>query len=272
MYLFPSVSSRSIGRLQLLFFLFLLASSRATIASAAYNKLMPPVTENFDPEDANPEANITCLGDSYDLDLPVVGDFNPNQVSVHKLCANPQFNGGEPGQHLGGYCILLPHAGTGTTGEVAFDSSNGAQINTELFNPRTVLGCFSRCFCNYEVADVSVEPKANHDLFQTYQQLSQRTYELQLDIEDDFTVPRAKENGKLGNTAVDSVQIQSHSQIGVALMYAGTLSTETLSLDIGNKIECRSDLPTFLLPDPFQTADFANLQQMCATPLSGGLA
>ena len=133
-YLFPLVSSRSIGRLQLLFFSFLLASYRATIASAAYNKLMPPLTENFDPEDTNPEANITCLGDSYDL-------------------------------------------------------------------------------------------------FQIYQQPSQRTYELQLDIEDDFTVPRAKENGKLGNTAVDSMQIQSHSQIGVALMYAGMLSTEILSAE-----------------------------------------
>ena len=273
MYLFGAATGHLTGKIILLLFTFLLASHNATLASPAYNRMMPPLTENLDPAEANPEANITCLGDSYDLNLPVVGNFNPNRVSMHKLCAKPQFKGGEPGQHLGGFCVLPPHAGMGTTGEVSFDSSNGAQINFELFNPRVILGCFYRCFCSHGVADVSIQPKTKHNLFRTFQQLSRRTYELQIDIVDDFTVPRAEKKGKLGNTVVNTVQVSSVSEVGNALNYGGNmLQGSTLSLDPGNKIECRGDLPTFLLPSPYQTSDFSNLQQMCATQLSGGLA
>ncbi|KAK3172430.1 hypothetical protein OEA41_005752 [Lepraria neglecta] len=148
--------------------------------------------------------------------------------------------------------------------------SAGAQINTVIANPRVLLGCFYRWSCTYGLANPSVQPKAAHALFQIVEQRSYRTYELQLDIEDDFTIPRAQKNGKSGTTKVDSVIVQTYSQIGQTLGDTRNLPLQVISLDPGNKIECRGNLPTFNLPSPYQTSNFASLQDMGVMQLSGG--
>lgn len=50
-----------------------------------------------------PEHNITCLGDGYDLTLPLDGDFDPNELTMEKLCADPQLGGSLPYRHIGGF-------------------------------------------------------------------------------------------------------------------------------------------------------------------------
>ena len=47
--------------------------------------------ENFDPAEADPTGNITCLGDSYDLELPTQAHWNPNTVSMQSLCAKTHY-------------------------------------------------------------------------------------------------------------------------------------------------------------------------------------
>ena len=70
---------------------------------AIYNEQYPPNEENFDPAEANPKMSLTCLGDRPQLNLPAnVWGFNPNGVSLQKLCAKPQYLGELPSQHLGG--------------------------------------------------------------------------------------------------------------------------------------------------------------------------
>ena len=91
-----------------------------------------------------------CAGDS---ELPVFPNVNPNKVSVQKLCAKPQYNGGEPGQHVGGYCILRPAMGGANSGEVGFDRM---YISASRFPDQTVVlvldmsreYCYTTCSLN----------------------------------------------------------------------------------------------------------------------------
>ena len=63
---------------------YLTAKRYGSVASPAYNPRHPYETVNFDPAEADPTGNLTCVGDSYDLELLVFPDFNPNKVSVQK--------------------------------------------------------------------------------------------------------------------------------------------------------------------------------------------
>ena len=64
--------------------------------------------DNFDPAEADPTGNITCLGDSYDLELPTQAHWNPNTVSMQSLCAKTQYGGGPPGQNIAGWYETAP--------------------------------------------------------------------------------------------------------------------------------------------------------------------
>ena len=100
--------------------------SHLLLCNAAYDPLHPPNTENFDPAEANPMGAIKCLGDAYDQHLPIQPDgWNPNSVSMQKLCAKPQYGGGDADHHMGAYCQLAPHFSDAfsQTGLVAFDMS-----------------------------------------------------------------------------------------------------------------------------------------------------
>ena len=257
----------------------LFISFHTLISSAAYDWRRPYQTENFDPAEADPLGNITCLGDSYPLDLPVQGNFNPNEVSMQILCAKPQYNGGRPGQHAGGFC-MYPAANTSRRGDpltpnngaVGFDTSDGAQVNTILANPRVLLACSYKCFCNEGLTDLSAQPVNDFLLSRTHQVRSQSSYQLELDIVDDFSVPLAQKNGRLGDTRVDGITVGKADQIDNTLTRNYRLPQQQVSLEPANDITCNGDLPSFPLPAPFglPSANFTNLQEMCANQLSGG--
>ena len=53
----------------------------------------------------DPRRNITCLGSSYDLQLPVRPDgVDPDHFTMQELCAKTIYGGAPAGQHLGGWC------------------------------------------------------------------------------------------------------------------------------------------------------------------------
>ena len=232
--------------------------------------------ENFDPTQANPVRNVTCIGDSLDLQIPMIGGFNPNQVTLQKLCAKPQYNGGARGQHAGAYCYEPPFEPF--TGDIAFDISPDAEASTQLQNPRVLLSCSYLCFCNWGLADTSIQPKTRLHLTQLEVQprTSESTYELQLDIEDDFTTPLAQKMGRQGTVQVDSLEIVTQSQLSVERQWpTHNEPYEDVSLDPGNKIRCGGEMPTFNLPPPYVHRDFTTLrtnpvQNLCAMQLSGG--
>ena len=269
------------SRLFSLVFLLLFVG-HCIIAAPSFDPYAPqPTEENFDPAEADPRNNITCLGNNPDLQLPILNGFDPNQVTMQKLCAKPQYNGGPPGEHAGGYCIDPPY--TYHIGEVAFDMSPAAQANDQLQNPRVLLACIYRCFCNYRLQDTSIQPKSNWPSFRTYLQQSRYSYELQLDINNDFSTPRAQKMGKRGQTSVIGAAVISFPELSLPqdlAQHGGEFLARLrrqhggqhthLSLDPGNEIECRGDLPTFILPTPYTAAVFISLQQMCATQPNGG--
>ena len=136
----------------ILFFLF-------EITVAVYSEQHPPDYENYDPTEANPKINLTCLRDHSRLNLPYSRScrFDPNGASMQKLCAKPQYQGGPPGQHLGGFCPVLSSSVNGSMtgpGEIAFDhrysSIPGARACIELLHSARLLPeCHTNCFCNY---------------------------------------------------------------------------------------------------------------------------
>ena len=235
--------------------------------------------KNFDPAQANPIRNITCVGDDLALELPFPGDFDPNQVSTQKVCAKPQYNGGARGQHAGAYCYQPPFAPY--AGDIAFDTSPGAEASSELQNPRVLLSCRYRCFCNWGLTDQSHQPNAALLINQLEMQprASEYTYKLQLDIDDDFITPRAQKMGKQGAVQVDSLGLVTRTQLVVEGQqlrpYVPYMPHEYISLDPGNKIRCRGNMPTFRLPPPYTRQDFIDpdvdsIQYLCAMQLSGG--
>ncbi|KAL8999824.1 MAG: hypothetical protein Q9169_001364 [Polycauliona sp. 2 TL-2023] len=147
--------------------------------------------ENFDPALADPRGNITCVGNSYDLELPVIGAFNPNELTMQQICAKPQYGGGLPGQHVGGWCEhwLLAYRPSRPPLHMAFDISPAAMVNPILACPRVLLACTYRCFCNYGVAPNAAQPGISfpHNQYGlTFRAESDQTHEMMEEEVDDF--------------------------------------------------------------------------------------
>lgn len=226
----------------------------------------------FDPALADPTGNITCLGDRYALGLPVVDGFNPNEVSMQKLCAKPQYNGGLPGEHLGGWCLQTTPAPM-LTGQVVFDTSAGARVNAVLQNPRTMLGCYYRCFCNWNVQNTAIQPVvyahgggARLGVNGAPLRVRSRdTYEVKVDVIDDFNVPPISHQGIHGAELVETAQFFNLIQT-----VGHHPSSVTISEDAHNDIICRGDLPLWEFPGPYDLHNFDDIQNLCASRLSGG--
>ena len=239
--------------------------------------------DNIDPTKADPRLNITCVGD-YEQALPIYAGFSPlyplGGIPMQQLCAKTQFNGGQPGKHIGGWCQPGHYHS-----EVVFDLGVGAQINPVIANPRVMLACSYRCFCNYGVAPDGPQPR-----YGDYAELweSDQTYELQLDVEDDFDVPwtenleqlpannqvevpRVSHIGTAGKNPVTVGQVQTESQQAYSLDPSNPEPRVTyVSMDADNNIDCHGYLPKFPLPAPYRTSDFSTLEQLCAVQFSGG--
>lgn len=260
-----------------------LSSIFSTLVSAGIGSSSISQNDNIDPANADPRYNITCVGE-YDKALPLDAGFSPVYplgIPMQKLCAKTQFNGGLPGQHVGGWCQRTSHHG-----EVVFDLGIGAQINPVVANPRVMLACSYRCFCNYGLTFNHVQPRYG-DYAEEWE--SDQTYELQLDVVDDYDVPWTENFGELpgnnqvevpkvshkgtaGKTPVTVAEVQTESQQVYELDPWGTEPHRTyVSMDVDNNIDCHGRLPRFPLPSPYRTSDFSTLQQLCAVQFSGGL-
>lgn len=249
----------------------------------------------------DPRRNITCLGSSYDLQLPVrLNGVDPNRFTMQQLCAKTIYGGAPAGQHLGGWCSRGLKVEDGESGQdsdsddstdsiseipndesewkwtgVSFDLSTASRATADGADPRFLIGCFNRCFCNFEIEDLTIQPKrsvpSNADV---YLKESDGTGEIKLDVEDDVTTTAMVHTGRLGDTMVDSVRLDnliepnSESTIAYMPIYGGW----DLSLDPGNTITCEGDLPSFPLPQPYLVSDFQNPTQLCAVQWSGGLS
>ena len=244
--------------------LLLLISINFLAVFAVYDPRHPYQTENFVPAEADPLGDITCLGDKYAIDLPVIAGFNPNLVTMQKLCAKPQYNGGLPGQHVGAWCADTISS-RGHRRRLAFDPSPGAQINTALATPRVLLGCLLRCYCNFATTDLTVQPVTTDEALHENFRQSTSTYEIKIDVVDDFDVPMTQHMGSLPGRWVNSVYALRSVQIN-----GPQYNAEAMSVDEQNSILCSGSLPSFPLPHPFTASHFRYPQELCAVQFFKG--
>ena len=178
----------------------LLLLARIRFVDAAYILGSPLHEENFNPAEADPRGAIKCVGDRYDGELPADEFFNPNEVSMQKLCAKPQYGGGSPGTHIGGWCswtvIREPGRRRRTVWIKRFDLSYEAHVHDELAQPRVMLACYNRCYCSYPLDDLgensNIQPRADHETQGNpglEDQNPGSTYEIKVDVVDDFDMP-----------------------------------------------------------------------------------
>ena len=265
-----------------IFVILLAILDRSQTAYTPHLPWEPVAIENFDPVEADPNGNITCLGDSYDLELPLQAHWNPNTVSMQSLCAKTQYGGGPPGQNIAGWCeeparsrgTLPPYPGT-----IAFDASPSAQENAQLQNPRVMLGCLYRCFCSNSVEelslqDLSLQPKTfrSTDIL-VRQTRSELAYQVKIDVVDDFFVPQEQHMGppqQADHPGVLVADVFKQTQVQLQAGNPTELEIVWVSLDPDNNITCIGNLPTFNLPAPYQNSYFGSLQELCAVYGSGG--
>ena len=242
----------------------------------------------------DPRRNITCLGSSYALQLPSLDGNDPNELTMQQLCAKTIYGGAPDGRHFGGWCSrgLVPndvgHSNTDdlddeevTDGRysditgVSFDLSDNSHANNDLADPRFLLGCFNRCFCNYGVTDLTIQPKRDEPSdADTYLAESDSTGEIRLDLDDDLFTTGTGRDGRLGDVKVDTVKLEGavepNEEGGFAITDEERDPTSRLSLDAGNYITCEGDLPSFPLPQPYPVSEFKDAQELCAVQWSGG--
>lgn len=203
--------------------LFLLVC-QVRLSSAAYVLRSPYHEENFNPAEADPWGAIKCVGERYDGELPIDDYFNPNSVSMQKLCAKPQYGGGSPGTHIGGWCswrtIREPGRPRRTVWTKRFDLSYGAHVHPVLAQPRVMLACYYRCYCTDPLDDPSSQPRADEEtqddpalsaLLPAY------TYQIKVDVVDDFDVPFDEHLGANVLHTVPSFPVYALNQIDFTL-------------------------------------------------------
>ncbi|KAF6234114.1 hypothetical protein HO173_007533 [Letharia columbiana] len=236
-------------------------SSSPAAANADDASLSSSQTDNLDPANADPTNNITCVGDKYDLDLPISAGFNPNTVSMQQLCAKTQFGGGPPGQHVGGWMPMGPlFQPSGFRPKRGRTNQSGS--GEPPHHPRAV---------------------PNTNVWE-----SDQTYELQVEIVDDFDVawttnlgsaepgstvdaPQISHKGTAGTSDVQVYELQTLSQLAYTEDKFNTHPRFTYSsMNAENEIECHGTLPRFPFPSPYRVSDFSTLQELCAVQFSGG--
>ena len=243
----------------------------------------PTEYENFDPAEANPAENITCLGYS-DIVLPVFSDWNPNDYSLQQLCAKPQFGGLGRRMHLGGFCYGsfggLP-AEEGGLGTILFDDQRASDPAYGLVHQRILLQCQNRCFCNDDAvtSDLSTKPKG-YNLYSTGEgdisgERPAVAYQIKADLVDDFSQSfqvydslHSHERSLQPGTRFATIPVMLEFFVDDGWKQDSVILP--VMLDPENRITCDGDLPSFDIPEPYTNEDFDSLQQMCATYLSGG--
>lgn len=257
----------------------------------------------------DPRRNITCLGSSYDMRLPIRPDgVDLNQLTMQQLCAKRAYGGAGISRAMGGWCSkglepayiadeyggdmewrqddgMLP-----TLTGVSFDATGaedtnppGWAPNQPYFNDRLYAGCLNRCFCSWELDDLTIQPKrevpSNADVV-TRKRDESRFIEIKLEIVD---MSGQGYHPGFNNRVPDDTEIsvlQVMEDLGEPNEEGGYAKTHSiefpevleLSLDPGNDITCEGDLPSFSLPPPYTNADFRTAQELCAVQWFRGLS
>ncbi len=261
----------------------LLSSFPLHILATPPSQYYPYNPDNLFPLFADPTHNVSCVGMADELgeELPIRNGFDPNAISMNDLCVKPQYGGGRPGRHLGAYCqpydpvpVGVPHRAV--YGKVAFDPNPSAFTAKWLRNPRLLLHCRSRCFCNYNVlyADRERQPKEVPAEYRTEVRRG-NAYRIEIDVIDDH------ENAAVDITAILDHWTADHIARRITSVIDGTsevapvvvgmdLPPMPISISRANLIECDGDLPDWPLPEPFSRSDFTDLKHLCAVQLAGG--
>ncbi|KAI9680095.1 MAG: hypothetical protein M1817_005111 [Caeruleum heppii] len=212
-------------------------------AVAVYNPSSPHYTENFDPAEADPLGNITCVGPLPPWPLPVQPTFDPNTFTLQQLCAKPQYGGQARGQHLGAYCLDNDSMLEGSLpGSIGFDDSPGAQRS-------------------------NIQPYQFPEAYNSHVERLENVYRIKVDVADAYRGTDADHRG-----AGSGVQthIDYATQVGGDGGFDFEVGLDVLSIDPANRITCSGPIPRFPLLPPYETHHFRSLTQLCAAQLSGG--
>ena len=149
---------------------------------------------------------------------------------------------------------------------------SGARTCPGLTNPRVLLGCLYRCFCNVGINDVSIQPqyRAEDGIPPVLKTRSSYTYELQIDMPDDFTVPEGDHTGRFGQSKVDTVGVFTGKEVDLRRHIGAFSGGKYISLEQQNYIQCQGDLPPWPLPGGYVADNFTNLLNLCAVRWNGG--
>ena len=123
-------------------------------------------------------------------------------------------------------------------------------------DPRFLLGGFNRCFCDYGLTDLTIQPKREHYSDADVHLIpSGATGEIKLDVTDDVRTADSRYGGSLDPVAVDALQMteltEDDSEPNFAIRMVGYYHPDppwSLNLDPGNYITCEGDLSVFSLP------------------------
>ena len=271
--------------------LFLLIAKGNVIA--IFDPLNPPLVENLDPSEANPRGRIHCLGyPQTAMPAQLEGGLQPRSKSLQQLCAKPQYGGGLPGQHAGGYCAFLP----GQTPDfyratIAFDDGHDVQTNRQLAQSRFRVQCSLRCFCTSVTNGAEKEhPVFIDGLTQCIIIKPSLVQEFNADYREEFEQNVAGQHVRnlLLSEVAFNQGVRQHLQSGASLNghivfedvldhYDIGFEHDITAQDPDSAVDCTGNLPTFAMPPPINIADFQGAgsvmnpnQRLCATFYDGG--
>ncbi|KAI9673855.1 MAG: hypothetical protein M1817_002061 [Caeruleum heppii] len=233
---------------------------------AVFDPTVPRLVENFDPAEADPFHNLTCLGPLPQWPLPILPDFDPNIFTLQELCAKPQYGGRARGQHLGLFALT-----TWTSEDrLSFDRSAGALTATALVNPRLQLYCRMRCYAHRGSPDLTLQPDISTNAYTNpwhFMDNPQRTshYLIKVDVLDDYIVPPTRDFAVKAFHHWTTV-LYHGTQVGPSQRSHKTV----ISVDEGNRVVCTGPLPNWPLPDAWSYQYIRSQQHLCAVELSGG--
>ena len=247
-------------------------------AHSAYDRNNRQTTENFDPAESNPEGQLYCIG-TPEYKMPRFPGFDPNTMTMDKLCKKPQYGGNPRGKHVGGYCY--------GNGLVLFDNSPEAETHPGLSNPRFWVECMYRCFCDY-----SMWEDGNPASVAWAQDSTTADYFIKADLVNDFTIPPPSKTPHLGKFRVHRLRLAREVAIRQrqpppetdpttynpfnGLTYPD-LDTIVTTIDPANHvISCDNVLFPFEIPGPMPEElrtipPSDQLRALCVNAMDGGL-
>ena len=260
---------------------------------AIFDPLNPPLLENFDPAEANPRGRIHCFGHPQTaMPAQLEGGLEPRSKTLQQLCAKPQYGGGLPGEHAGGYCAFVP----GQTPDlyratIAFDDRHDVQTNRQLAQSRFRVQCSLRCFCTSVVDDaekehpifidglrecIIIKPSIVQEFNSDYLEEVEQTVAGQ--HVRNLLLPEVAFNQGVRQHLQSGASLDGHEVFEDVLNhYDIGFEHDVTALDPDSAVDCTGNLPTFAMPPPIDIADFqvagsvmSPNQRLCATFYDGG--